>query len=196
MDGTTEPYNGENFVNKSIADRIILARRAGRVRRFHTCDLIKPQTDGEHTFNILNILCILFDGDISDRFLKKALFHDMGELRAGDMPGNIKRMLPDPDWIAIHELRGVHEIHPYDRGELDDWEEAVLKLADNLDGLLTCTQELRMGNLSVWEAGNNYYSYVGNDVIECAGVLSEMAQQAIKILLHDWVEASNGYSRG
>jgi len=176
-------------MNKSIYDRIMLADRAGRVTRFHTCDLIKPQTDGTHTYNVLNILCILFDGDISVELMQKALLHDQGERRMGDMPGNVKREMPDSSWFAIKEFGAIKEIHPYAATEIEPWEYDVLKLADNLDGLITCTRELIMGNLEIAEAGRNYANYVEDDLVVCEGVLSEAAQQAVKIFIRDWSEA-------
>ena len=121
-----------------MIDKINAARRAGRVVRFHTHDMIRRENVAEHTFNMMNILMIITNGNLSQNLIMAALLHDQGEYVTGDIPSPVKRVLLDVDRGTIDsmESNGVNFIHHRGSPELTTWEHKLLKLADNLDGWL------------------------------------------------------------
>lgn len=143
----------------TLYERVMLARTAGRVRRYHTFDLIKNENDAEHTFNVMNLLLLITGGRVSREALVAALKHDMGEYLTGDMPGNIKHDMPNPGWFAGMELKAMHDIHP-DQDTLSLEEASLIKLCDVLDGLLKCMHEYSLGNKEIEKVGNVYVQYV------------------------------------
>lgn len=147
--------------------RVKLARRAGRVQRYHTQRLLFPETVAEHTFNMLNLLFILCNGRASHRLVSAILTHDMGEYHSGDMPSPVKKAMP-PDAkaaFAAEEDAAMMEIHPHFEEAMTEPERWLFKLIDNLDGLLKSTEEVRMGNYTMELCGTNYARYV-YDVIQ------------------------------
>jgi 5'-deoxynucleotidase YfbR-like HD superfamily hydrolase len=144
-----------------INKRIDLARAAAGVTRFHTARIIHDETVGEHSFNVCNLLLIMTNGEVSRNLLIAALIHDMGEPAVGDVPSPVKKRMPKDVREELDRLENdaVLEIHPY-APLLSQAEAAALKLADNLDGLLKCRDELRLGNRGVREIGDRYVSYI------------------------------------
>jgi 5'-deoxynucleotidase YfbR-like HD superfamily hydrolase len=145
----------------SVLRRVTLSRRAGRVTRYHGQYLTRPENIAEHTFGVLNILTIMTNGQLSQALLLNALYHDGGEYISGDMFSPIKRAVPGLR-EACNELekQGTDETI----GELPaltEWEYKILKVADNLDGLIKCTEEYRMGNYTIGETYGGYDGGVG-----------------------------------
>lgn len=141
--------------------RITLARRAGRVVRYHGQYLIRPENIAEHTFGVLNILAIMTGGQISAALMLNALFHDGGEYISGDMFSPIKRSVPGlRDACNALEKEGTDAtIGPLPT--LSDWEHKILKVADNLDGLFKCIEERDMGNYTIGEGYSDFKNGVG-----------------------------------
>lgn len=144
-----------------INERIRLMRRAGAVRRYHTETVIKEETVAEHTFNVLNLVMALTQGHASRELILAALFHDMGEHKVGDLPAPTKRGLPAESRHTINEMEreAVKRIHG-GIPELTPMEEKVLHIADRLDGLWKCIDEVRMGNRHIWAVGENCVKYL------------------------------------
>lgn len=138
-----------------IREQVRLARLAGRVARFHTRPLLRPENVAEHTFNVMNLMILLTDGVVSPKALQHALQHDMGEYRVGDVPGPSKRNFASGAFLAAEE-RAVADIFGAGPPNLNDWEHLIFKVADNLDGLLKCREELVMGNVDALEPGRDY----------------------------------------
>lgn len=145
---------------------IKMAREAGAIRRFHAVRTIKEESVGEHSFNMMNLIMVLTEGKASRGLILAALTHDMGEYAVGDIPSQIKKALPPELRIKVdeQEYAAVRAIHPHLPG-LDETDLHLLKLADNLDGLLKCTDELKMGNHHVIPCGERYCGYI-QDLIE------------------------------
>ena len=138
------------------------ARLAANVERFHTHPIIKRETVGHHSFNVANLLMIMTNGQASAKLLFAGLWHDMGEPKVGDIPSPVKVGLPPEvlKHIDLVEERAIRAIHPYADVELDPEERRLLSLADKIDGLLKCREELRMGNKDIIPVGERYVSYI------------------------------------
>lgn len=147
--------------------RIHQARLASKVRRFHTCVVSKEESVGEHSLNVANLVLILTDGQASKDLIVAAMTHDMGEAMTGDIPSPVKRQLGAEVSGLINEMenRAIIRIHPYLSDlKLSEEEHTILKVADNLDGLMKCLDELYLGNRHIIGVGLNYCSYLMNVV--------------------------------
>lgn len=176
---------------------IELARRAGRVTRYHGQYLMRPENVAEHTFGVLNILAIMTDGQISSNLLLNALYHDGGEYISGDMFSPVKKQVP-----GLREVCNAMEKQGTDATigklpELTEWEHKLLKVADNLDGLIKCTEEYRMGNYTIGETYHEYEDGVGGQYAKyLRSQLGEMGGGPISDLIKDaiatWEFERNG----
>ena len=143
------------------------ARRAGRVTRYHTSTLVKGEDVAQHTFNMMNLLMVMLNGQVSPALLKAALLHDQGEYVTGDIPSPVKRAMKLNE-LDIMETAAINYIHYAGSPSLTEWEHLLLKVADNLDGLLKCTEELRLGNYELDMVGKTYVSYL-NELLPSLG---------------------------
>lgn len=142
-------------------------RASGAVSRFHTVRLIAPETVAEHSFNVVNLVLALTDCRASRHLILAALTHDMGEYVVGDIPSPIKRRLPEQvrAEVARAEEEAIESLHPglADRnilGTLTELESRILAIADVLDGLMKCIEELKMGNATITPIGLRYREYL------------------------------------
>lgn len=138
-------------------NKIDIGRRAGRVIRYHTTPTLVREDIAQHTFNVMNLLMVLTEGAPSPNLMRYALLHDQGEYVTGDIPSTVKRsvssikkVLDDMEASAI----------PFALPELSDWEYRIFKTADNLDGLIKCMEEVRMGNHIMVPIGLEYCKYL------------------------------------
>ena len=147
---------------KPMSERTMLSRRAGRVTRYHTQYMVKPENVAEHTFNILNLLYIMTSGKVSYRLITAALNHDQGEYISGDIPSPVKRGFDNDARRAVDALEegAIKVIHPYFEEQMTAEEAWMLKLADQLDGVIKCTEEVQLGNRSMVPCGDNYRAYI------------------------------------
>lgn len=143
--------------------RILQAREAGDIIRFHTARVIRPETVGQHSFNVVNLILILTDGEASKSLILAALMHDMGEIATGDIPAPVKRLFTGDTLSEVRSMedKAVQSMHPYLSGvDLSPEDEALLELCDRLDGLLKCMDELTMGNLHILPIAHRYCDYL------------------------------------
>lgn len=142
--------------------KVRLARRAGRVRRYHTAHMVQGEDVAQHTFNCLNLVMILTKGLPSMALLQHVLLHDQGEWLTGDIPSPTKRVLPASAKADIDMLedQAINLIHRWGIPELSAEDRRLFKLVDNWDGLLKCMEEAIMGSLDAQEIGNNYVQYL------------------------------------
>lgn len=145
--------------------RLLLARDSACVTRFHTARVVHDETVAEHSFNVVNMLLIMTNGYAKRDLLLAALVHDMGEPQVGDIPSPVKRALPPEvgETMESLEMEAILNIHPYLEGPhgglgADDY--ALISLADKLDGLMKCRDELRLGNKGIREIGDRYIQYI------------------------------------
>lgn len=144
---------------KSVMDKLLFVRQGGEVRRFHTCRRIKEENVAEHSFGVAWLVYLLTDGNCGADLLMQALVHDVAEQETGDIPAPFKRAMGmrgtmnemEEEILAEHELP-LDLLPPAHR-----W---VLKLADALDGMLSCCREAEMGNTLLDGIFLTYNDYV------------------------------------
>jgi len=146
---------------------IKLAREAGKTKRYHMVNTIKEESVAEHSFNVVNLVLILSEGKASRSLILAALTHDMGETAIGDIPSQIKKMLSFEarEELCAKEQEAIDRIHPHIHANIDADEKHLLEICDNLDGLLKCIDELKMGNQHIIPVGERYSGYL-QDLIE------------------------------
>lgn len=156
--------------------KVYNSRLAGRVRRYHTCRMICPQDVAQHSFNVCNLVRLL-GGSMYAQLA--AIYHDMGEYACSDVPSPVKRSLGGEAKLVLGRLEtegmaacGVQEI------PLNEKDSKILKVADNLEGLITCVEEVRMGNQDLVTAGWRYAEYL----------FGEKDHKLVKYYLDRWAE--------
>lgn len=142
--------------------QLTMLRDAGVVARYHTARILRPESVAEHSFNVANIVLCLTKGLASKELIAAALTHDMGEYLVGDIPAPVKRKLPPEvaETIEYMEDDAINDLHPDLFRILTEQEERTLKIADRLDGLLKCLDELKMGNRTIQAIGTRYVGYL------------------------------------
>lgn len=111
---------------------------AGRVVRYHAVPTVGTQTVGLHSWGVAIILLYLTEGNVRAELLQAAILHDAPEIHTGDIPFTVKR---DSATIkkALQELEDeAHRNVVLPFPQLQPSEEALLKVADTLEGLLWC----------------------------------------------------------
>lgn len=143
-------------------NKVRLARRAGRVRRYHTAHMVQGEDVAQHTFNCLNLVMILTNGQPSMALLQHVLLHDQGEWLTGDIPSPAKRAIPASAKadIDLLEDQAINIIHHCGVPGLSAEDQHLFKVVDNWDGLLKCIEEAIMGSLDAQEIGNKYVQYL------------------------------------
>jgi len=145
--------------------RIERIRAAGSIKRFHTARVIKEETVAEHSLNVAALVLVLTEGEASRNLLVRAMTHDHGEAAIGDIPANIKSRMPLEARQEL-ELKESEEVELMFPGlstlHLSAEEERILHLADRLDGLLKCTDEVKMGNQHLTIIGERYCEYLAD----------------------------------
>lgn len=150
-------------------EKIRTARKAGRVMRYHTSEVLRTEDVAQHTFNMLNLLMILTEGAVSIGLMKAALLHDQGEYVTGDIPSPVKKSLGHYHELASMEEAAVNFIHKQGSPKLTKWEHTLLKIADNMDGLIKCTEEVKLGNRDLVPVGRVYTNYLFKQLEEVGG---------------------------
>lgn len=171
----------------STLEKVRLARRAGRVNRYHGQYLSRPENVAEHTFGVLSILAIMTNGQIGHDLMLNALFHDGGEYISGDIPSPVKGAIPGLRAAANAMEKVGTDATIGQLPELTEWEYKLLKVADNLDGLMKCTEERDLGNYTISEpyagfksVGDNYADYLKLQLEDLGGgPIAELVQAAI-----------------
>jgi 5'-deoxynucleotidase YfbR-like HD superfamily hydrolase len=144
--------------------RINRIRGAGAIKRFHTARVIKEESVAEHSLNVVALILVLTKGQASRNLLIAAALHDHGEAAIGDIPANIKTRMP-PDVRADLETKEYEEVSlmfpELEVGcHLSPEEAYTLHIADKIDGLLKCSDEVKMGNRHLEAIGERYVSYL------------------------------------
>jgi 5'-deoxynucleotidase YfbR-like HD superfamily hydrolase len=118
---------------------------AGRVKRYHTWPTLQEQSVAAHSWRVATIYIQLF-GLPRAEVLEYLLFHDCGELFAGDTPFYVKRCRPGlktaSDEASEHGLAVLGIALP----ELTSVEKGQVRCADLLEMYEMGAIESRMGN--------------------------------------------------
>lgn len=122
-------------------EKVQQMRSGAKVKRFHTLDLIVPETVGHHSCNVALLLTVLTDA-LSGELLRAALYHDLAEQYTGDVPATAKWQSPR----LAKALKRLEQFHfPYE-ASLTPYETKLLKQADMLDLCFKSLEEIHMGN--------------------------------------------------
>ena len=129
-------------VEMTTFEDIQIMRAGTKVKRFHTLDLIVPETVGHHSCNVALMLTVLTN-EVSGELLAAALYHDLAEQYTGDVPATAKWESPRLA-RALKRLEQYHFPAPH---TLSKYETKLLKQADMLDLCFKVLEEVQMGNL-------------------------------------------------
>lgn len=126
-------------------DRALTTLESGLVSRYHAAPSVPPQSVAAHSWGVAMLLVHIV-GDpklLSKELLLEALAHDTGEIFTGDIPFSFKRARPELREILHEEETKAREIYTLVTAQtLTEREQALLKIADTLEGLIwTRTQE-------------------------------------------------------
>lgn len=123
--------------------------KSGYVDRWHTERGMDAQTVADHTWGVMAILWLMYDGGPSPRLINLALFHDMGEHVTGDIPAPTKWANPQLKKI-VDDIETSFLIGTIDSpvaSYVDKEERIALKVADTLECMAQCYYQRRTGNL-------------------------------------------------
>ena len=142
-----------------------LVLKGGRVSRFHTKPLVKPETVAEHSYLVAWVATIMCAGRPSANLLLACLAHDGPEFRLGDVPSPTKRLMGMSEAFAEAEASIFKDagLPDYERC-LTPKEAEVLKFADNFAGWLKCEYERRLGNTLLRRTQERYEEYTWDQV--------------------------------
>jgi 5'-deoxynucleotidase YfbR-like HD superfamily hydrolase len=124
---------------------VTLLRDAADVRRYHTRRVLREQTLGQHSFNVMMLIQHL-DPWCRKELLLAAMHHDLPEYFTGDVPAPIKRMQPA---LAIALEQAEADLAPLFKDfNLSVYESRLLKFCDTLELVFWCLEEVDLGNTS------------------------------------------------
>jgi 5'-deoxynucleotidase YfbR-like HD superfamily hydrolase len=155
-----------------MIERYKLMIKASHTRRFHTGNVIKQQTVGEHTFNMMIIADTLYDGNPPPGLMQAILYHDMHEGITGDIPWPMKRSSPE----LYEEIRkveqGINKNYQWEHEQ-----SKLLEAIDMLEFLCYMVAERNLGN------ANNLGEYNA-----ALGAINELIKHLDKEMEHKFVE--------
>jgi 5'-deoxynucleotidase YfbR-like HD superfamily hydrolase len=128
--------------------RVALAREGAAVERAHVIPHLQRYSVGHHSLNLITLLTLCWmddhDGELPPaRLLVAAAAHDLPERRTGDIPGQVKALLPDG---MFERLEGEVLMPLCFLLGLTDYEENWLHCADKLEFWLWTFDEANLGN--------------------------------------------------
>jgi 5'-deoxynucleotidase YfbR-like HD superfamily hydrolase len=132
---------------------------AGRVKRYHTCD-VPAQELGQHSWGVAMIVATIYprDVEVPSRLLLAALTHDLAESETGDVPATAK-------WgdkklsRALERLEDKFNEEHAIMFELTAPEKRILQWADTFELIMYCLHQNVMGNsyaLDIVKRGAQY----------------------------------------
>jgi len=117
---------------------------SGDVVRFHNHVGIDKQKNSEHQWGCALIVNYIYP-HCSKKLLLAALTHDAAEYLTGDIPFPVKQENPE---LGVM-LRAIEERWEKSNGvyfNLDQGDKKVLKMADTLEGMWFCVNQVKAGN--------------------------------------------------
>jgi len=116
------------------------------VQRFHTVPMLHGENLATHQFGVAWLVYLITEGTVvcTVPLIMSALSHDMAEQLWGDIPAPAKKLLNADQQFSNAEAQTLFENGMF--FALTESERAILKIADYMEGMLTCVHERRMGN--------------------------------------------------
>lgn len=128
--------------------KVFALRDAGAVKRSHTRFTIGEYNIAIHSWNMLNLLFLLYPATPSENMIKAICWHDVPERWTGDIPATAKWASPALK-ATLDELerRVFKELDMFEIFEsLTKVESRWLKALDKLELLLWATEQATRGN--------------------------------------------------
>lgn len=145
--------------SKTLYERLLFIYKGAKTKRYHAADTLTSQTVGEHSFGVAWLVCLLHPHPRKELILA-ALAHDLAEHLVGDVSSPAKRKYPMLKQIVETAEAALLREYGLDyEGYLNPAEARALKLADNMDGMMFCVRERKMGSKFVRKIYSNYYTY-------------------------------------
>lgn len=123
--------------------------RAMRLVRKHALPHLRPENLAEHTWGVLHNILFMYP-DAPASLLRAALYHDLGEHKPGDIPGDFKAAHPEVrDACEAYELEAAKEALPeylHECLEPAPEELFLVKIADRVEFAFSCYHEWMLGN--------------------------------------------------
>lgn len=172
---------GEGVVTARYMREFDLLVRASLVRRYHIHTTLREDTVGRHSGMVAWLCYQLTAGEPSADLLMAALQHDVPEAKFGDIPSPVKWFI-STKMLREGELAVLTDVgQPDFYGRLNAMEQAVLGVADCMEGLLFTGHELfGFGNRSIKPVHDKYMEYVEQKI---AGLLSKDTQQRALLMV-------------
>jgi 5'-deoxynucleotidase YfbR-like HD superfamily hydrolase len=125
-------------------DQLLMKRRGGDVKRFHTETMLREHLVSSHSFGVALCALHIWPAATVD-LIKACLYHDLEEQEVGDMPATTKWRYPE----LADKLKDIEAEVTKEMGlavHLSDYEKEILKAADMGDLILACLEEFALGN--------------------------------------------------
>ncbi len=139
----------------NLSSRLDFIRNGMMVKRYHTVRTVASDTVAQHSHGVAMLCWLLTEGKASAELLMAALTHDLSETNTGDIPSPTKRALGMSELDDENTLRR-HGLYT----SLTESEARTLSLADKMEGLLFCLEEIHMGNRHVEPVADKYQEYI------------------------------------
>lgn len=147
------------MTGKTMYERLLFIYKGAKTKRYHTADTLTSQTVGEHSFGVAWLVALLHTNP-SRHLILAAMAHDLAEHKVGDVSSPTKRQYPELKvLIDTAETNLLNEYGLNFEYVLAPSEKRILKLADNMDGMMFCIRERKMGSKFVRNIYRNYYAY-------------------------------------
>lgn len=168
----------------SRSEAVYNHRMAGRIRRLH----IKPMNGDEqniaaHSWGVAMILLDLFPA-VSRNCLVFALRHDVPEIVTGDIPANVKWEHPPLqntlEWIEKGFLEKMGWPTEHEGTVHWDKEKTYIRIADRVELLFYCLEQIYMGNLLLMDVFENVRGKLNDDLLELNPSQAVDVQEYIK----------------
>lgn len=151
---------------------------SGDVVRFHATPGVDKQKNSEHQWGVALIVSNIYPS-CSKELLLAAMTHDCAEIVTGDIPFTVKKGHPELKQV----LSNIEFIHNTGMGivfNLNDFEESVLKMADTLECMNFCVDQIDMGHSKAWIPYNRLKSLFSenfNGILLDADILFESIER-------------------
>lgn len=133
---------------KEHANTLWAYRRASFVKRHHTQLTLRGQNLAEHCYGVACLVDFLTGYTTRAQLFRAAMYHDVSEYITGDIPQPFKVACPEVH-KALNDFEETYERkQKLNQANLDisPEERKVLKVADLLEYLFFCFEEVSMGN--------------------------------------------------
>jgi 5'-deoxynucleotidase YfbR-like HD superfamily hydrolase len=141
-------------------EQLLEVRRAGDIKRYHLHRTIGEQTVASHSWGVAMLVYALCEAP-SANLIKAVLCHDIAERAVGDIPSPVKKLLTKEAKDSLDEMEQIYlDTVGISWGYLTEYEKEVLNVADILEGMLYCLDQVQLGNLNMVSIYKTSVSYL------------------------------------